>query len=732
MSEITGPISEEYTKDGVKSYSPSEKERESSRFVHRQWQSSEDSKLQTIENAWLGMAYFTGRQWSRYNRVTRLLTEDNPPAWRVRMVLNYIMPTVETLAGKLVENRPGFICLPSSDDDDDVEAARQCEHLLEYLWHELGMQNKLHEAVKWMATTGTVFFKCWWDSNIGDDYITDDDVEHLIEYITKDLGVEEPEEPESKSKKKKKKKRDKRTAGLPVIDVLSVLEVGWDPGARDLDDSRWIIHANMMHIDEIRMRWPKKGQYVVSDTQYEVDHHSQNVLREFSNSSGTDQSTIDRILVLEYFEKPSARHPDGYYSIVAGDIVLEEDEALPYGKMPFFCARHVTVPGKLAGEGVVTSLIPAQKELNKSVSQRIENKNLHAQPKWRAEKGSVDRSAFTDEPGEIIFYNRTSARPPEPLPPPPLSPEHRMLEKEQIEHIQNISGVSDVTRGMAPSQTSGRAIGLLSDLDATKLGPTVRELETCIEKMCMQMLWMWRQYMPIEKTIQVVGKNNGLEVFRFHSQQIKNTNVRIMANSMLPKHPSYRREQVMQMYQVGILGDPSDPQTQMKARKMMEFGDMDPVYGDEDRDRRYAREENHMLANGKTPDVSPWEDHIVMIDEHLKFMKSVEYRLLPIDVQENFERHLAWHYHAESQQQQGQPWWSAHVKAGVPGMPPAEPAAPGGAAQQAEGAPEMGGPPGGGPPAGLVGGGSPEMNQAIGTRGPGVADYETGFESSPR
>ena len=65
-------------------------------------------------------------------------------------------------------------------------------------------------------------------------------------------------------------------------------------------------------------------------------------------------------------------------------------------------------------------------------------------------------------------------------------------------------------------------------------------------------------------------------------------------------------------------------------------------------------------------------------------------------------------------------------------MPPAQPAAPAGAAQQAGGPPEMGGPPGGGPPAGLVGGGSPEMNQAVGTRGPGVADYETGFESSPR
>ena len=277
MSDVTGPISEEYTKGGVKSYSPSEKERKSSHFVHRQWQSSEDAKLQTIENAWLGMAYFMGKQWSRYNRTTGLLTEDNPPAWRVRMVLNYVMPTVETLAGKLVENRPGFTCLPSSDDDDDIESARQCEHLLEYLWHELSMQTKLHDAVKWMATTGTVFFKCWWDSSAGDTYLAEEDVGDVVDYLITEVGEEEPEQPQAKKKKSKSKRK---TSGLPVVDVLSVLEVGWDPGAKDMDSSRWIVHANMMHIDLVRERWPKKGKYVISDTQYEVDHHSQSVLRE--------------------------------------------------------------------------------------------------------------------------------------------------------------------------------------------------------------------------------------------------------------------------------------------------------------------------------------------------------------------------------------------------------------------------------------------------------------------
>lgn len=710
----SGPIADEYSKEdeGREGYSPTEKESKTAKYVRAQWDLSEQAKSSVIEKTWLGLAFYTGRQWSRYNKVTRLLVDDAPPPWRVRMILNYVLPTVETLAGKLIENRPGFICTPATTDDDDMEAARQCEALLDYLWNEIGMQTKLHEAVKWMAVSGTVFFKIWWDDAAGDEYEEEEEIEAALKYIEE--SVEPP--PEDRQTKK---------TGLPVIDIMSPLEVGWDPGAKSMDTCRWMCHANLMHIDEIRERWPKQGKFVEPNTSMEIDQYSQQVIREFSTSGNSGDVNVDRSLVLEYFERPSPRHPDGYYAIVSGDVVLEEQEVLPYGRLPFVMARHNTVPGRFTGEGVVNSIIPAQKELNKSVSQRIENKNLHAQPKWRAEKGSVDRQSFTDEPGEIIFYNRTAARPPEPMPPASMSPEHRNIEKEQIEHIQAISGVSDVTRGVSAPQTSGRAIGLLSDLDATKLGPTVRELERAIEQMCMQVLWMCREYMPAPVMISITGRNHAVEVLEFFSRQIKTTRVRVMANSMLPKHPSYRREQIMQMYQVGILGDPQDPQTAIKARKMMEFGDMGPVYGDEDKDRFYAREENHMMANGKAQDVKPWEDHITHIDECLSYMKSIDFRLLPEEHQQNFERHLAWHYHAESQNQQGKPWWQMYVQAGDQGMPPGGPAQ-GGAPTAPGPSPEGGGPPG------LMGGGTPELNQAVGTRGPGRPDYETGFEAASR
>tara|TARA_R100001082_G_scaffold105310_1_gene77311 strand:+ start:6795 stop:9011 length:2217 start_codon:yes stop_codon:yes gene_type:complete len=738
---MEGPITREYGEKKRSSYEPKVKEKELASFVREQYELAESAKQGVIEEAWLGTAFYTGKQWTRWNRVTQMLEEPSPPAWRVRMTLNYILPTVETLVGKLTENRPGFMVMPATDDDDDKDRARASEKLLNYIWHETNMQVKVHEFSKWMATTGTAFFRVWWDPTAGVEYEFEEE-EPIVEHLEGVVG-ETAEEMEAGDKPPAKKKRKTEKTGFPVVDVLSVLDVAWDPGAKDMETARWIVHANSLHIDQIKDNWPK-GKYVTEKDSYSANTQSAQIIKEFSGNEGLDEKYTDRVIVLEYFERPSPRHPDGRYIVVAGDIVLEQSDELPYGMMPFVMARHITAPGKFAGEGVVKSIVAPQKELNKSVSQRIENKNLHASPKWLAEKGSIEKHQITDQPGEVIVYSRTASRPPQPLPPPPLSPEHRAIQDEQIGHIEAISGVSDVTRGMASASTSGRAIGLLSDLDQTKLGPTVREMERAIEDLCSCLLRFWRDYMPIPMTIRAVGKNKAIDVFDFYSSDIQSTDVRIVANSMLPKHPSYRREQVMQAFQVGLLGDPADPQTKLTARKLMEFGDTELLEGDDSRDRNYAKEEVELIKNGGWSDVQAWEDHLTHIDVHMAFMKSVEYRILPTEVQENFVRHLAWHYYMESQNAQGVPWWTSYVEAGGKDMPPPEmPAgmvgdelgvdmAQGQGAIMAPGTESMPmAPPGaeGMGEGGLIGGGTPELNQAIGTRGPGVADYEFGFEA---
>jgi len=714
MAYPSGPITDAYKDKIQKTHQPTPKEKALADYVAQQQEITEHSKLQVIEDSWLGVAFLTGNQWVRFNRVQNVLVADNPPAWRVRMVLNYILPTVETFCGKITENRPGFMCLPATSDDDDVEAARQCDRALDAEWERAGMDIKIHEWAKYIATTPIAFAKIWWDPSLGEE-----------------TTVEVPNpngEPDDEGIIPRK--FETRKSGEVVCEIVSGLEVGWDPGAKDKESCQWMTHANFMHIDRLRSRWPKRGKHISPNSTYESDSYSQQVVRQFRGTSGDDEVGLDRIMVIEYFERASLRYPKGLYAIVAGGVVLEQGD-LPYDILPFYAVRHNTVPGRWAGEGLVKPLIPAQKELNKSESQRIENKNLHAQPKWRAEKGSISKGSITDEPGEVIQYNRTATRPPEQMPPAALSPEHRMIVLDQKRNIEDISGISDVTRGSAPASFSGRAIRHAAALDQTKLGPTVREFQLRIAGLCSHWLRLMRDNMPRERMMRVAGRNQEIEVFSFYRSQIKSTDVRVKPFSMLSRNPAIRQETVMQMYQLGMYGDPNDPRVKMQARKDMEFGDLEMLHGDRTRDRNYAREENHRMSEGEFVDVQPWEDHITHIDEHLAFMKGVDFRLLSPEEQGTFQKHLAWHYHQESQQQQGVPWWTPHSEEGE-GWPPS--ALPQEAAPEGFQVPEAGPVDSFNPtPEELQGaqqapmpqgmGGQPETNNAVGVRGPGVSEY---------
>ena len=59
---------------------------------------------------------------------------------------------------------------------------------------------------------------------------------------------------------------------------------------------------------------------------------------------------------------------------------------------------------------------------------------------------------------------------------PPLPQEHLVIKNGAVETIFELSGLSSLTRGRIPSNMSGRAIGMATDLEATLLGPLVKEV----------------------------------------------------------------------------------------------------------------------------------------------------------------------------------------------------------------------------------------------------------------
>lgn len=702
------PIFEQY-KDKLpetRTYQPEDWEKKAARYIRTQFEACERFRRRMVREAWVAMAFVSGRQWVRASDTDDRLIDRAVEDWQVRLTNNYLRRPVSLQAAKATENLPGFVCLPASDDDTDKIDARACEKLIQFNWQNLKMQTKIYEFALLCFETGVSYFKVTWDPTIGElveepqkeetdilaDYNLDPtaaEVEPPIATFQTKPSEYDMEPPVANPDEEPLQQMPLREGGV-AVDVLSCFEVGVDPGAPSMDKARYAYHVCSLHIDEIFEKWPDKAVYVKPDHYLETEYLSAVQHRSAKNFTKAEEDELkDRARIVEYFEKPSPRYPRGFYAVIAGEVLLDFERELPHGELPFVAARHNIVPGRQWGDGTLKDLVQPQEEINARKSMDIQAANLMAAPKWLAAKGSVAKNAITSEPGEVVEYDPTMPAP-RPIPPPPFSPVHKQIAEDQKNLIAEISGSANIVfnAGQIPSGLSGRAVAFFQDQVASELGPTVREIEAAITEVGRRILLYHRLYGRPVQTLRICGSNNGVEVVEFHKDQIRSTDVIVAHNSMLPRHLNYRREMVMTMFTSGVLGNAQDPHTLMVARKMLEFGELDSLYGDNTSDRKYAREEIYFLQEGQVLKPLGRHDHVAHIDEHLQFMNSSKFRHLDPQTQQVFEWHLACHYYLKAMADAGKAYWTLQIP-DFPQMPPDPvlPPPPGQQPQQPQGQP---------------------------------------------
>lgn len=653
-------------------------------FIHAQVARGEKERRWFNEQAWLGVAYFAGRQWARYDSANGRLYDQPPADGEIRRVINYIQPTVLSVVAKLTQHQPGWLVAPGTSDESDVEAARASDKLLEFEWYETGMRTKLPQALTWAACTGVGIVRVGWDADAGDEY-EEDDVEgpghdgtaahEQPEGETVDpseVGMNEARQDAEDSARAPASKTKK--TGAPKLFVCNPFNTILDPGGteQDLSDTRWVAEIRYLPLDEVRDTWVN-GKHCSADACASTDIYAEQLLRDLQkDASSPTEYLADRVRVIYYYERPSSRYKHGVYAVCTQGVMLEVVEELPCGELPFSIVRFNAVPGKLYGLGMVGAARDPQDIVNEQITKRLQTVALIAAPKWTAEEDSISATAIDSEPGEVIMFKKNTQRP-VPVPPPPISPEHERLERSAIDHIRQVTGVNEVTQGIIPGGISGRAAQWMAELDATKLSLVSGEIEAMCAKLGMLILKFWHSYTTVGRTLKVLGQNNRLEVLEFHASEIKSFDVRVQPNSMRVRHPSTKREETLLSWQSGGYGDPKNPEAIAQFRKDMEMGSLDYVQGNKDSESTYAKEENFAYNQGVESEPQPYEDHDTHIREHKAMLMSVEFRNQPRELQAALALHLAKHFKMKASAAAGVPWWDAML-----GAPPAPPTTTGG------------------------------------------------------
>ena len=110
------------------------------------------------------MAWVAGYQTYDYNKVTKKLVPV-PLKRKRKIVFNKMRSFVRALLAKLVADIPQPGVIPNTTDDEDVEAARVGEKLIDGLSHKLDLARQITDMKLWLIVCNRAYLRVFWNKD---------------------------------------------------------------------------------------------------------------------------------------------------------------------------------------------------------------------------------------------------------------------------------------------------------------------------------------------------------------------------------------------------------------------------------------------------------------------------------------------------------------------------------------------------------------------------------------
>ncbi len=577
-------VRERYEKDLVNEVTADfEKRREERRLLERQWN--------------LNVNYLSGNQYAEINPCGEIYESEKDYYWQGRAVYNHIAPIVETRTAKLSRVRPIMSVRASGDEDGDVKAAKMASRLLNSTFSRLNMDDVIYKATLWSETLGTAFYKVVWNKNGG-----------------RKIG---------------EIKGDSIFEGDVSILPISPFEIFPDSLFRsDVSELKSIIHAKAMHVDDVFKLYGKrlKGE----------DVNVFGIFEPYSSGSGVPSLTggvvHDNVLVIERYDAPSEKYPDGRVVTVGGGELLAED-VLPYingengsREFPFVRQSSIDQAGSFFGVSVIDRIIPIQRAYNAVKNRKHEYLNRLSMGVVTVEDGSVDADALVDEglsPGKVLVY-RQGSTPPKLMAnssvPPDFTYEESRLEHEFI----NVSGVSEFSRNSATigENMSGVALELMIEQDDTRLVNSAENIRHAVRAVGKQTIRLFKQFATETRMMRCYGQGDSVELYYFNSNDLTSDDVVFDTENELSNTPAQKKNAIYEMLKLGLLSDKNGALSQRTKSKILELIGYGSLSGGQDISSLHAdkAQRENILMQKNSVEVEEFDDHDIHVAEHTKLL----------------------------------------------------------------------------------------------------------------
>lgn len=541
---------------------------------------------------WNNLAMVAGDHYAEYDVRRGIMVEASKESHKTRLALNQTLVIARTELAKIMRGKPQLEVVPNSNESIDIAATRVGAKVVDAMEWKHQLRKKRKAALWWALTTSTSATYIGWDAA----NTRDGKLKFVVDPRTGTPTSNARAIAEIRELAKEDPLLEIQEVDYPLGDIeyrtYSPFQLLPQEGKLEWADLKDLITIDVVNVDEIQAQYGKK----VQPTPVPMGALERRIAQRVNSLSGMSTSgyaATDMVdgatRVYTYWLLPGLYSHNKFLrdglmirwveqgaNQRKGSLDLEFLESAPFVddfRLPFVFYEHIPSATSIWSDSVVNQIRQPNLELDKTVSQLIENKDYMGNPMWRIPSQAQIKGKIKNQPGGMLIYKyMPNVPPPEPIPGVPMPAQVENLVVGLRDQMLDISGQGEVSRGRLPSGVRSAAQqSYLAEEDETKLAPTTESYEDACALMASMTLCRASQFMNTERVLKLYRRDMVWDVIRFKSADLAgNTDVMAVPGSGMPKNKAARQAFTMDLINAGVLTDPK------RIEEMLELGGAEP------------------------------------------------------------------------------------------------------------------------------------------------------------
>lgn len=384
----------------------------------------------------------------------------------------------------------------------------------------------------------------------------------------------------------------KLQGGLGDVDIrqIDMLNLYWEPGVQDIQDSKDIFLLTLRDNDQLEAEHPElKGKLRESGLDHKQYHYDDNV------------DTSHKSVVVDWYYKVSIGGRDVlHYVQFVDDTILYASEDDPAcadrgwywsGKYPFVIDGLFDEKGTPACFGYIDVMRSPQEYIDRLSSGIQDNAMWSAKPRYFVkDSASINAEEFLDTTKQLISVagmnlNEDNLRPIESK---ELSGNVLSVLQYKVDELKETSGNRDFSQGTTTAGvTAASAIAALQEAGSKGSRDMIKGSYRAFTEICNMVIELVRQFYDEPRAFRITGENGSPEYLEFSNAGMQAQQVTEFGLSFVTKEPIFdinvkaqrsnpysrtaQNELALQFYQLGFF----NPQLSDQALATIDMMDFD-------------------------------------------------------------------------------------------------------------------------------------------------------------